>query len=109
MIEFQCTLDIPVKFTGVCKVINSGAIYHMKDGKFHNENGPAIIRSTGTKKWCINNLLHREDGPAIEYSSGAKEWHYKNKIYGENNDFTIEAWKEFAENKKREEELRIFI
>lgn len=108
MIEFQSYLDIPENFTGVCKAINSGAIYHMKDGKFHNENGPAIIRSTGAKKWCINNLLHREDGPAIEYSSGAKEWHYKDKCCGENNDFTIEAWKEKVQELKREEELKIF-
>ena len=109
MKEFNSYQDISENFTGICKVINSGAIYHMKDGKAHRENGPAIVNKNGSKFWCINGLEHREDGPAVEYSDGIKQWWYKDICYGHNyDDFTIESWKEKVEQLKREEELKIF-
>jgi hypothetical protein len=43
----------------------------------HRENGPAVIKMNGTKKWFRNNLLHREDGPAIETPDGYK-YYYRN-------------------------------
>ena len=49
-----------------------------KNGRLHNENGPAMERIDGYKVWCINGDLHRTDGPAVEYSSGLKIW-YLNK------------------------------
>lgn len=86
--------DIPDDFTGICKVADSGEVYHMKDGKRHNEAEPAVIWKDGTKIWYINDLEHREDGPAIEYTDGGKHWYYKGNYYGKNNDFTNETWKE---------------
>lgn len=100
--------DIPVKFTGVCKITDSGNIYHLKNGEHHRENGPAIIRENGDKFWCINGLEHREDGPALMFENGDKFWVFKNKFYGKNDHFTNETWIEFVENLKREEELEIF-
>ena len=108
MIKFESYSDIPKDFTGICKVADSGNIYHLKDGKRHNENGPAIIYKSGTKYWYINNMRHREDGAAVEYANGSKDWYYKDRYYGVNNDFTNETWIEFIENLKREEELKIF-
>lgn len=70
MIEFNYYEDIPTNFTGVCKVTIIGNIYHVKDGEIHNENGPAVIYSDGSKRWYINNLEHREDGPSTEHSNG---------------------------------------
>ena len=36
------------------------------DHYLHNEDGPAVIKPSGSKGWYIENELHREDGPAIE-------------------------------------------
>ena len=108
MILFKYYIDIPENFTGVCTVTSINVIYHYKDGKIHNESGPAIISKDGTKIWCINGYEHREDGPAVEFASGDKRWHYKNKRYGYDNDFTIKTWIEKVEYLKREEGLKIF-
>ena len=108
MIEFNYYEDIPTNFTGVCKVTIIGNIYHVKNGEIHNENGPAVIYSDGSKRWYINNLEHREDGPSAEHSNGQKDWLYKNTCYGENEDFTIETWIEKVEQLKRKEEFEIF-
>lgn len=86
MIEFDYYEDIPTYFTGVCKTIKTGNIFHMKDGKFHNEHGPVII-----------------------WSKGNYNWSYKGKCYYNEPKFTNESWKEFVEELKRKEELKIFI
>jgi hypothetical protein len=109
MIEFKTYSDIPKDFTGICKVTDSGTIYHYKNRKSHNESGPAIIWEDGSKIWCINGCEHREDGPAVEFVNGNKHWYYKNKYYGANDDFTIKSWKKKVKELKREEKLKIFI
>lgn len=48
--------------------------WYDEDGKFHREDGPAVILSNGAKFWYKNGKLHREDGPACEYADGTKEW-----------------------------------
>ena len=50
-------------------------IGYISYGKLHKLNGPAIIFSSGTKKWYVNGKLHRLNGPAIEWISGRKEWY----------------------------------
>lgn len=109
MIEFKKHKDVPKYFTGVCKLKCNNYIYHMKDGKCHNEFGPAVICKNGTKIWYINGLEHREDGPSTEYADGGKTWFYKGVYYGSNVEFTNESWKEKIEQLKREEELQIFL
>jgi hypothetical protein len=108
MKEFEKHSDISPDFTGVYKIISTGNIHHVKDGKYHNETGPAIIWQDGSKFWYINGLAHREDGPSTEYINGGKDWCYKGKNYGYDNQFTIESWKEKVQYLKREEELKIF-
>jgi hypothetical protein len=56
-----------------------------------------------------NGKPHREDGPAVEYENGEKHWYYEGKCYGFNDSFTNESWIEFVEQLQREEELKIFI
>jgi hypothetical protein len=34
-------------------------------GKYHNENGPAIIYVGGAMAWYKNGKMHRIDGPAF--------------------------------------------
>ena len=53
--------------------------YYNSVGKWHRENGPAIVWSNGTKIWYQNGRRHRTDGAAIEWSSGTKEW-YQNGL-----------------------------
>ena len=81
MIEFKTSSDIPHDFTGVYKIISTGNIYHVKDGKLHNENGPSVIYRSGTEFWYINGLEHREDGPSTEYCDGSKSWFYKDMLW----------------------------
>jgi hypothetical protein len=99
---------IPEKFTGIAELEYDKSIRYYKYGFYHNESGPAIILRNGAKYWYVNNKLHNESGPSYEDSS-VKSWWYNNLRYGYDNDFTIESWKEFVENKKREEELKVFL
>ena len=59
------------------------------NGKYHREDGPAVINENdGYKAWYINNNLHRIDGPARIYPSGNKEWW----INGKNITNEVENW-----------------
>lgn len=44
---------------------DEGGIYWYKNGKLHNDNGPAIVHKNGTKKYYCNGFLHNANGPAI--------------------------------------------
>lgn len=52
--------------------------WHLKSGKLHREDGPAIEAANGNKEWYLNGKRHRKDGPAIEYAAGGKVWY----LYG---------------------------
>ena len=69
------------------------------DGKFHREDGPAIVYEDGVKQWYLNGKLHREDGPAIEYPNGEKQWFF--------NDEEVSWEQVFRQAKTPEIELRI--
>ncbi len=56
---------------------NTFDVGHIKNGKLHRDDGPAIERFNGDKEWYINGKLHKENGPAIELDDGTKSW-YKN-------------------------------
>ena len=45
-----------------------------KNGKFHREDGPAVIDSNGTKEWHLKGERHREDGPADIDSNETEVW-----------------------------------
>jgi len=69
---------IPINFTGIIDVY-SGAREWWFNGKWHREDGPAVIHGDGTRQWCINGLHHRIDGPACEYLDGSKSWYVNGK------------------------------
>jgi hypothetical protein len=52
------------------KEVFSQAYY--KHGKFHRENGPALIWTTGSYQHYKNGLLHNENGPACHYVKSGK-------------------------------------
>ena len=62
-----------------------GTFYKNTLGQHHREDGPAIERPDGTKKWYKNGKLHREDGPAIEEPNGEKQWFFNGYLHRENN------------------------
>ena len=54
---------------------NTGDEYWLNhDGKFHREDGPAIITAAGWELWMNNGNLHRTDGPAVINDFGVKEY-----------------------------------
>ena len=55
--------------------------YYNSAGKWHRENGPAIVWSNGTKIWYQNGLRHRTDGAAIERFDGSKEWYQNGHLH----------------------------
>ena len=57
--------------------IRFDSIMIYKNGKFHRDDGPAVIYSDGSKVWYKNDKLHRDDGPAVIDTDGYKVW-YKN-------------------------------
>jgi hypothetical protein len=53
----------------------SGTVYWIDSlGLYHNNSGPAVVYSNGSKEWYIQGTLHRMDGPAIERVHGPDEW-----------------------------------
>lgn len=46
------------------------------DGFLHRVEGPALICANGDKRWYVRGKLHREDGPAVEYANGDKKWYF---------------------------------
>jgi hypothetical protein len=53
------------------------------NGKYHREDGPAVIYPTGDAVWYNNGKLHREDGPAIIYKDGTQFWYLNDISYTE--------------------------
>ncbi len=54
--------------------------FRNENNQLHNEDGPALILSSGSKFWFINNKRHRIDGPAVEYYNGAKSYYYQDEL-----------------------------
>ena len=50
-----------------------------KHGEYHREDGPAVIWGEGTQNWYLDGKRHRKDGPAIIYKSGNEEWYINGK------------------------------
>ena len=110
--EFTYGSDVPKDFTGVCRIKKTDSICHYKNGKLHNENGPAIIYYGGDKTWVVDGQVHRVEGPAIEFENGIKSWFFKDKWYHTSHpkyddcisynpisgeaELTVEIWKDFV-------------
>lgn len=65
---------------------NCGDIFYFKNHKYHNTDGPAIIRKNGYQAWYQNGKLHREplsDEPAIIGKDGYK-WYVNGKLHRNN-------------------------
>lgn len=59
-------------------------IFHIVDGFYHREDGPAIERADGFKEWRLKGKLHRVDGPASLSPNGKYEiWALNGKYHRE--------------------------
>lgn len=57
---------------------NGTMIWSDHDGRYHRENGPAIIEPNGVKEYYIHGKKHRLDGPAYIGRFGAFRWFVNN-------------------------------
>ena len=50
------------------------------NGRYHKEDGPAIINLRGSEEWQQDGELHRIDGPAVINSNGYEAWYKNDKM-----------------------------
>lgn len=71
-------------------------------GQLHNADGPAVVRSDGTRLWYVKGLQHNASGPAVIKPNGDLRYYYhgtkcKN---AEALDDTVKRAKEWAAKSK---------
>ena len=54
---------------------------YYSNGLLHRLDGPAVVRSNGSKEWYKEGKLHRLDGPACEFFDGTKYWYFEGKLH----------------------------
>jgi hypothetical protein len=58
--KIKSNIEVPINFTGNIewcdgeKTKGSFCYVFLKNGLYHNENGPAIVYSNGYKEWYLN-------------------------------------------------------
>lgn len=70
----------------VTKIIKNeqGSFQYNSSGELHNENGPAVIRTNGSREWFVNGKRHNNNGPAIEKPNGTKIYYQHGNLHNEN-------------------------
>ena len=107
MCDYQdyITDNLPLENGGAMRLVSRplskkwSIYYYDESGDRHNEHGPSIIHSSGTKIWFIHGKIHREDGPAL-MTSLSEIWYYQGMIHRLNGP---------AENSKEINELCYYI
>jgi hypothetical protein len=74
-------LEPKSNYTGVIISDNKDIAFY-KDGGLHRENNPAIIYSSGSKMWALNDKMHRLDGPSFT-SKSTDLWHKDGVLHRE--------------------------
>jgi hypothetical protein len=64
-------------FTGIVKHEDS-TIEYLKNGKYHREDGPAVIWFDGLQDWFYEGKPHNLNGPAVIWPGGREEYY----VYG---------------------------
>lgn len=60
----------------VLKKLNESIMLTDSDGKFHCDDGPAVIYPNGLVMYFNHGIRHRLDGPAVFYLKGDKKTKY---------------------------------
>jgi len=77
------------RLDGPAIIFSSGTKKWWVNGKKHRLDGPAVTTNLGTKQWWVNGKKHRLDGPAIVWHNGDKEWWVNGKKL---NTKKVKAW-----------------
>ena len=67
--------------TGKYDLTKSERRISYKNGKIHNDDGPAITYPNGIQQYYIDGKLHREDGPAEEWPDGTYSWFFRGEFH----------------------------
>jgi hypothetical protein len=67
----------------VCSIRENGSREWHLNGRYHRDDGPAIIYSDGAAVWYRNGEIHREGGPAVKNARGYKAWYLNGKLHRE--------------------------
>lgn len=65
---------------------NGEVVFHYlldHEGKYHCDDGPAIVYPDGREIYYQHGLLHRLDGPAATYQSGMQEYYQNGRLHNE--------------------------
>ena len=60
------------------EILADGEQRWYQHGKFHRNNGPAVIWADGSQYWYQNDKFHRDDGPAV-IARGEQHWYQNDK------------------------------
>jgi hypothetical protein len=66
-------------------------VYYDLQRRFHREDGPAYMYSSGDSHWYFHGKLHRIDGPAIEHTNGYRAWFTNGQLHRINGPAIINA------------------
>ncbi len=55
--------------------LQEGITCEDEQGKWHRDDGPALIWTNGTQEWYQHGEKHRDDGPAVISTNGAQFWY----------------------------------
>jgi hypothetical protein len=92
----------PVKTVDQYGAIN----WHLSNGDYHREDGPAYNDMRGYKAWWFYGKRHRIDGPALIRPDGKTEYWFMNKpVYEGDFEYQLIKRKE-KEMKRRENPFR---
>lgn len=65
--------------------LDNGDLFFFMNGVLHREDGPAVIRVSGTQEWYQEGVLHRDnDLPALIHWTGRQEWYHKGLLHRDN-------------------------
>jgi len=75
-------------------MIADGTRWWYQHGRFHRQDGPAIIHADGTREYYQDGLPHRDDGPAVEYADGGRSYYLDGHLFRNETDWhNYKAWK----------------
>lgn len=83
--------DVDIKALGIEVNRSEEGEYWTKNGQFHREDGPAIIKYGVSEIWYLNGELHRDGGPAVMHDDGYQAWYQHDKYHREDGPSIITA------------------
>ena len=95
IVQFQQLGEIPLRFTGICYIVDQKETRYYLKGNLHRENGPASIVSDYREEWWYKGRRHRINGPAIIFQNTTNNINFETFYYYVHGTFYLEEefWK----------------